>query len=365
VVESVPESKRSLAKCAEHGLHYDPTRQTGCVVCRRSERTAPTSGPPPHGTASGGGPYSQPPLPPWQQPPAPGQASPPFSQPPFSQQPPYPGQPPSGGTLAPHPAATSAAAPAEDTDLDRVWALMRLLIVAILLGIAAKIFHSRPQHAHHSLGFSYALMLPTPLAITLLLMVAPPLRSWRGFSWVMLATSLLPLLVQLVPFGSGEPNLVSHTTPSGTITMSLPDDWRAPRTHPKGFDPKVLTLLANPGETMCVVMGSIPLAWREDTTLIGYMPDLRARLAKEMNAELGPFEEATVAGTVGYRMSIRVDVEGQRMTGYLLVAKSPQHFNILVAFGDQDESEALAAGPLRWIANATLNAPAVATVAPH
>ena len=42
-----PESKRPLAKCAELGLHFDPTKQGGCVVCRRSASSPPKSAPPP------------------------------------------------------------------------------------------------------------------------------------------------------------------------------------------------------------------------------------------------------------------------------------------------------------------------------
>lgn len=41
-----PESKRPLAKCAEHGLHFDSTQHSGCVVCRRGASQL-ESGPPP------------------------------------------------------------------------------------------------------------------------------------------------------------------------------------------------------------------------------------------------------------------------------------------------------------------------------
>ena len=35
------ESGRALAKCEQHGLHYDPNLHVGCVVCRRSDSLPP------------------------------------------------------------------------------------------------------------------------------------------------------------------------------------------------------------------------------------------------------------------------------------------------------------------------------------
>jgi hypothetical protein len=33
-----------LAKCEKHGLHYDPAKMTGCVICRREALAAGTGG---------------------------------------------------------------------------------------------------------------------------------------------------------------------------------------------------------------------------------------------------------------------------------------------------------------------------------
>ncbi len=30
--------RSALAKCEKHGLHYDPAKMSGCVICRREER---------------------------------------------------------------------------------------------------------------------------------------------------------------------------------------------------------------------------------------------------------------------------------------------------------------------------------------
>ncbi|HXU29534.1 MAG TPA: hypothetical protein VN851_03065 [Thermoanaerobaculia bacterium] len=36
-----------LAKCEKHGLHYDPTKMTGCVLCRRESSPAADAPPVP------------------------------------------------------------------------------------------------------------------------------------------------------------------------------------------------------------------------------------------------------------------------------------------------------------------------------
>lgn len=35
IVPADPPKRTSLAKCERHGLHYDPAKMSGCVICRR------------------------------------------------------------------------------------------------------------------------------------------------------------------------------------------------------------------------------------------------------------------------------------------------------------------------------------------
>lgn len=35
IVPTDPPKRTSLAKCERHGLHYDPAKMSGCVICRR------------------------------------------------------------------------------------------------------------------------------------------------------------------------------------------------------------------------------------------------------------------------------------------------------------------------------------------
>jgi hypothetical protein len=37
---SEPPKRSALAKCERHGLHYDPAKMSGCVICRREAQAA-------------------------------------------------------------------------------------------------------------------------------------------------------------------------------------------------------------------------------------------------------------------------------------------------------------------------------------
>ncbi len=45
------QGRTPLAKCERHGLHYDPAKMTGCVICRR-EAQAEAGGPAPSSSSA-------------------------------------------------------------------------------------------------------------------------------------------------------------------------------------------------------------------------------------------------------------------------------------------------------------------------
>jgi hypothetical protein len=302
------ESGRLLAKCRQHGLHYDPNVHAGCVVCRRSD-SLPPKGPlslsPPAASVSVGGPAASP--------------------------------------LTPAPRV------AEETP--RFMSIVRLLLaggVLFLIGrLACRYSFNTPQAISDASSFVLAAVF-----LAVLPMALRRYRSLAAFSWLLLVMSTLLMLSSAEELVRPKPEkeveqwrMTPQSSRDGLVTLQLPATWIA-RPIEKDTDLSLASMRGNFAIIATHELASeLPLALDAD----GYLNAAKKDAAERSSATFGATEAvSSVGGFRGLKVAVDCKLGKVSARGFLLVTRSAAHFHKFLVLTEPGYIEHLAA-PLRWV----------------
>jgi hypothetical protein len=307
-------SGRELAKCGEHGLHFDPQVHSGCVVCRRSN-----SLPPQPAT------YSRPPV---------GSVHP-------------------GGLRAPQLSPAPPSAPR----VPRLWPVIRLVLAAGVLFVLGRMACRYSFNLKLAVGDVVA-TTTVPLVFAALPMVVRRYRSLAAFSWLLLLASVLVLFSSSQELSRPKPELEveewqmqAQSSSDGVITLSVPATWRV-RPLPQG-QTAALALASMRGNFAIVAMHE-PRATAPGLDLNELFEAVKERYVQRASAQIGPPEAtSTFAGLQGLKATVDGTFNGVTARGFVVVALSATHLHTFLVLGDPAYAAHLDA-PLRWVHKGSL-----------
>jgi hypothetical protein len=302
------ESGRPLAKCEQHGLHYDPNVHAGCVVCRRSDSL------PPKGPAS---------L-----------------------------KPPTASVPAGGPAAFQfAPAPRVAESPPRVMAIVRLVLAGGVLFLIGR------MACRYSFNTNMAVIDVLVFAggaffIPVMLLVLRRYRSLAAFSWLLLVTSTLLLFSDLKELTRPKPekeveewHMTAQSSRDGLVTLRLPATW-VPKATKNDTDLSMVSMRGNFAiiETHEPTSG-LPPALETD----GYLEAVKKVYAERHSATFGTTEAvSSVGGFRGLKVPVDCKVGQVLGRGFVLVTRSAAHFHMFLVVTEPGYAPHLAA-PLRWV----------------
>ena len=290
----VEAGESKLAKCALHGLHFDPSVQVGCVVCRRS--SAPPS------PSSSGAPVA-------------------------------PGEPAPGGASAGWGALV----------------VLRFGITALLLVMVA-LFQRADDPGHALSNMVGAALVPVffgavPLAFS-------RFRSLQGASYTFLFAALIELLWRgqdysqhhavnatqfvkadtdsaanapssVVP--TDDPNaLVFRPSKDGVILVRVPASWQSE----ESVGGSALKL-KSPDGSVVLFNANEPAARLDPFLNISqYLEIEEGRAAEALSATYGASKTAIVAGVPGLVAPMQGSMLGVSFSGFIYAARGPTHFHV-------------------------------------
>jgi hypothetical protein len=302
------ESGRPLAKCEQHGLHYDPNVHAGCVVCRRSDSLPPKG--------------------------------------PVSRNPPAPSVPAGG------PASFQfTPAPRVVEETPRLMPIVRLLLAGGVLFLVGRLA------SRYSFSTRQAISDVTSLVMGAVVLAILPMafrrnRSLAAFSWLLLVMSTLLLVSSARELTQPQPEkeveqwqMTPQSSRDGLVTLELPATWVA-RPMEKDTD---LSLVSMRGSFAIVETheraSDLPITLDAD----GYLNAVKKIYAERHSATFGATEAvSSVGGFRGLKVPVDCKLGDIPARGFLLVTRSAAHFHKFLVVTEPGYAEHLAA-PLRWV----------------